>query len=108
MKELHKLLVLVLLLEQKNNYDLEDIRNNIGISVRDFYKLMDEMFDEDLVEYRENLLSISFKGRMMLATNDMDSFLEHSGIEDELFNERWPIDKPYYVRKFSQKKWRDS
>ena len=55
-------------------------------------------------------LRISFKGRMFLMNSSMESYEEVSEEEVSkcLLGDPWPIDKPFYVKKFSKKKWRDA
>lgn len=53
---------------------------------------------------------ISFAGRMWLMNSPMEEYYEakEGELENSVLKEAWPLDKPFYVRNFSKKKWRNS
>ena len=102
------LLTLNYFIVHKEDYDLDELKRKLGLSNKQLIVLINEMFDNHLLEYKGNLITLTLKGRMTLINTPMDDYCEMDDIEGCLFNDKWPVDKPFYVHGFSKKKWRGS
>lgn len=108
MYKYNTLLTLSYFIAHKDNYNLEELKRKLGISNKELIDLINEMFDDLLLEYKGSLITLTLKGRMALLNTPMDDYYEIDDIEGRLFNDKWPVDKPFYVHGFSKKKWRGS
>ena len=68
------------------------------------------MISDGELFFEDAKLRISFKVRLFLMNSSMEGYKEvpDGEVGKCLLDEPWPIDKPFYVKKFSEKKWRDS
>jgi hypothetical protein len=108
MDEYLKLLILAYFKNHIGEYSFEELRKSVGVSGLQFGEIMDEVFVERLLKYEDAKIFLTFKGRMLLMNSSMEEYHEVDDIEEVLFREKWPIDKPFIVHGFSKKKWRDS
>ena len=108
MDEYLVLLVLVYFKEHTLEYDLEELRERIGVTFEQLFELINYMFEEKLLKYVELKMTLSFKGRLLLMNSNMENYTEREQCNVQTFKERWPMDKPFYVHDFSKKKWRNS
>lgn len=77
MNEYRKLLVLQYLDEVKKEYKIQEIFQRLGFEIEQGIILIEEMFEEDLLEYKNNLINITKKGREILdkvPNNDMEIY----------------------------------
>jgi hypothetical protein len=105
-------LILAYFKEYGTSYSLIDLHDLIGVSMSKLDHSIDELFDDGFLEYNsDNLMSLSFKGRMLLKDTPMEQYSFRSGMvssdADEMI-EKWETDKPYPIRCFSKNKWRGS
>lgn len=107
MSEKLELLVLAYFRDTKENYLIREISELIGISLGTVNSILDIFFEKKFLEYKDNLISLSFIGRIRLMNSTMEyySFLDND-IEEEYTKEKLEIDKPYLIRDFSKKSWR--
>lgn len=110
MDEYVELLVLSYFQNHPDEYSLGELRNIIGISFAQLDDIIDCMISEGKLLYRNENLELSFEGRMMLLNSSMEEYEYFSEVDINkyLLKECWSIDKPFYVSKFSKKKWRGS
>lgn len=106
MKEYLVLLILSYFKFHIVEYDLDELMKRLGVSFEQFSDLLDYLFREELLEYRDSKMSLSFKGRMLLMNSDMEYYNETDDVNSYLFQEKWPVDRPFSVHCFSKKKWR--
>lgn len=66
MNEYRKLLVLQYLEEIKKEYTIQEIFAMLGLEIEEGNKLLDEMFEEQLLRYENDLISITENGRKIL------------------------------------------
>lgn len=110
MEEYVKLLVLAYFKNHLGEYSLSELREIIGISFVQLDYILEQMISDGELFFEDAKLRISFKGRLFLMNSSMEGYKEvpEGEVDKGLLGEPWPIDKPFYVRKFSKKKWRDS
>ena len=66
MSNYRKLLVLQYLDEVKKEYTIQEIFSRLGFEIELVNKLLEEMFIEELLEYKNDLITITKKGRKIL------------------------------------------
>ncbi|QOX65113.1 hypothetical protein FRZ06_18065 [Anoxybacterium hadale] len=104
MDEYLRLLMLAYFKEKKEKYSLYELRKNLGIAESYTLELINQLLEDGLLEIKNNLLSLSHKGRIFLMNNSLDWFsFEIEPMEQLFFHERWPLDKPYAPKNFSKK-----
>lgn len=104
-----ELLILSYFKNHSEEYSLQKLRSLLGISFSQLDEIIDEMISNGLLIYDDFILRISFEGRIKLMKSSMERYEQVSEIEirEQLLKEPWPIDKPYMVKRFSRKKWRN-
>lgn len=103
MDEYNKLLILAYFKEYRENYSFSEIKRHLGITNMYLYTLLNQLISDELLIYKEYLLTLSLKGRIYIMNNNMDWF-KFIEIPDTNINEnKWPIDKPYIPKNFSKK-----
>lgn len=72
--------------------------------------ILEQMISDGELFFEDAKLRMSFKGRLFLMNSSMEGYKEvpEGEVDKCLLGEPCPIDKPFYVRQFSKKKWRDS
>lgn len=74
MNEYRKLLVLQYLNREKKNYRITEVFENLGLEKEIGDRLLDEMFEEKLIQYENYLITISEKGKNFLNKCNDTSF----------------------------------
>lgn len=102
-------LVLAYFKQFSRDYSLYDLKDKIGISMGLLNEILDSLFRRGLLEYRDNLIGLSKRGRITLSNSELDGYFfdEEEYLEKE-DSTKWPLDKVYVVHGFSKKKWRGS
>ena len=110
MEEYVELLVLVYFRDHTEEYSFSELREMIGVSLKQLDEIIDRMICEKKLIYEDSMLRISFGGRIMLMDSSMEDYriVNEEEINSRLLKANWPIDKPYFVSKFSKKKWRNA
>ena len=109
MNEYLKLLILSYFKDHVEEYSFEELMHIIGVSTIQFDKIIDEIFEDELLKYDGVKIVLTFKGRVMLMNSSMEEYSYDNYDMDELFfDEKWPLDKPFLVNGFSRAKWRNS
>ena len=110
MEEYVRLLVLAYFRNHLGKYSLSELREMIGISFVQLDYILEQMISDGELFFEDAKLRISFTGRLFLMNSSMEGYKEvpDGEVGKCLLDEPWPIDKPFYVKKFSEKKWRDS
>lgn len=110
MEEYIELLVLTYFRDHTEEYSLSELREMIGVSLKQLDEIIDRMICEKKLIYEDSMLRISFDGRIMLMDSSMEDYhiVNEEEINSRLLKANWPIDKPYFVSKFSKKKWRNA
>ncbi len=102
-------LVLAYFRQLGQEYNLYDLKERIGISIRMLNEILDDLFNRRLLEYKDNLIVLSKEGRLALSNSDLE---EYTFDEEEYFEKedgvKWPLEKVYVVHAFSKNKWRGS
>ena len=109
-EEYVELLILAYFRNHVDEYSLSELRHSIGISFAQLEDMLERMIVEKKLIYEESMLRISFAGRLWLMNSPMEEYYEakEGELENSVLKEAWPLDKPFYVRNFSKKKWRNS
>lgn len=108
MDEYVKLLILAYFKEFNGRYNLEKLKEKIGISFNMLDNFIGELVENSELSYKNNMLSITQKGRLKLINSEMEDYSYSINLENEYSNNRWSIEKIYTVHEFSKKKWRGS
>ncbi|MCC2816744.1 hypothetical protein LK537_05495 [Lachnoclostridium pacaense] len=108
MDEYVKLLILAYFKEFNGRYNLEKLKEKIGISFNMLDNFIGELVENSELSYKNNMLSITQKGRLKLINSEMEDYSYSINLENEYSNSRWSIEKIYTVHEFSKKKWRGS
>ena len=74
MDEYRKLLILQYLEKKKDSYLLQEIFSKIGLESESGNILIDSMFEEGLIEYKNYLINITKKGKKILKKAPNNSF----------------------------------
>lgn len=106
MDEYIRLLILAYFKEFKEEYNLVELKEKIGISFNMLDNYISELIESDKLYYKHNMLSISQKGRIQLMNSELENYSFCNDLEKEFLNEKWNIEKIYCVHEFSKKKWR--
>lgn len=95
--EFRQKLVLSYLKEHRYDYSYEELSGEMGLSYSVLIDLINEMISKGLLEIREDCLTMTFKGRMMLQNSEMEFYntISEPGITDEFRRRAWPIDKVF-------------
>ena len=95
--EFRQKLVLSYLKDHRFDYSYEELSGEMGLSYSVLIDLINKMISDGLVEIRENCLTMTFKGRMMLQNSEMElySTINEPGIIDEFRQKSWPVDKVF-------------
>lgn len=103
-----ELLILAYFQNHSKDYFLSELRELIGVSYVQLEEMLEEMIDQEKLFYEDLKLRISFKGRIELLNSRMEEYqtMSEGEIQKVLLNDPWPVDKPFYVSKFSKNKWR--
>lgn len=102
-------LVLAYFKQFGQEYSLYDLKDKIGISMGLLNEILDSLFQRELLEYRDNLIVLSKRGRLALSNSELEEYL--FGEEKYLGKEevtKWPLEKVFVVHGFSKSKWRGS
>lgn len=90
-------------------YSLYDLKDKIGLSMGGLNEILDGLFQKGLVEYKDDLIRLSMRGRIALSSSELEGYLyDEENRFDKEENMKWPVDKVYAVHGFSKKKWRRS
>ncbi len=103
-----QLLILAYFREIKTEYQLTDLREKIGIPFHMLDDYIDEMIKAAMLQYDNNMIRLSEKGRLELLHSEMEDYSFTNDLEEAFTGKKWEIDNIYCVGKFSQKKWRGS
>lgn len=104
-----ELLILAYFREVGEEYSLYELKEIIGVSIKQIEEMVDALLDEKLLMYQNYLLTLSIKGRNKLANSEMENYSFKSD-NYIIMNkrERWPLEKPYPIHDFLTNKWRGS
>ena len=103
MIEYVELLILAYFREYGARYSASDLANKLGVTLDLLNSYLEEMLEKKELCIKENMISISKEGRLILDDSAMfesESYLINGG------KEKWPKEKVYPVRGFSKNKWR--
>lgn len=99
------LLILAYFKNYGQNYSLNDLKSSIGVSLWQLDEYIDSLIEEGLLVINDDkLLALSLRGRLKLASSDME-YYEYAD-SSECLDNRWPLEKAFPVKGFSKKKWR--
>ena len=101
-----QLLILAYFRELKTEYNLTDLREKTGIPFHILDDYIEEMMKAAMLQYEDNMICISETGRLELLHSEMKDYSFSSELEEAFPAKKWEMDKIYYIRKFSGKKWR--
>lgn len=107
MIEYVELLILAYFREYGTRYSASDLANKLGVTLDLLNSYLEEMLERKELCIKENMISISKEGRLILDDSAMENYSFES--ESYLINvgkERWPKEKVYPVHGFSKNKWR--
>ncbi len=95
-----KVLILQYLKERGPDYLIHEIKDELGLTYYGVSILLEEMLEEGLLVYNDNVLQMTFKGRIRLQNSGMEIFNNNK-------NESVTQDSDMYImKKFSKAKWR--
>lgn len=107
MNEYVELLILAYFREYMARYSASDLAYKLGVTLDLLNSYIEELLENKELCINENMISISKKGRLVLANSDMENYSFDS--ESYLINdgkEKWPKEKVYPVHGFSKNRWR--
>ena len=97
-----KELLILSYFKQHNDYSLVQIASNIGVSLNNLADLIEIFIEKGFLERRDDLLSLSFSGRICLQKSSLefyDYYNDYNSIEE--FREKaWDIDRIYIPEDF--------
>lgn len=99
-KSFRKVLILQYLRKKGPDYLIHEIKDELGLTYYGISTLLEEMLEEGLLVYNDNVLQMTFKGRIRL---------QNSGMEEFNNNKNEPVTQDsdmYIMKKFSKAKWR--
>lgn len=97
-----KELLILSYFKQYNDYSLVQIASEIGVSLNKLVDLIDGLIEKGYIERRDDLLSLSFSGRIYLQKSSVefyDYYNDYNSIE-ELRKKAWDLDRIYIPEKF--------
>ena len=74
MEEYIELLVLTYFRDHTEEYSLSELREMIGVSLKQLDEIIDRMICEKKLIYEDSMLRISFDGRIMLIDSSMEDY----------------------------------
>jgi len=108
MDEYVELLILAYFKEFHENYDLTVLKEKVGLSYGMLDEYLNELIDNNKIEYRNNLLVITQLGRLSLAKSKLENYSYTSDLDKIYSNDSFDLETIYCVHEFSNKKWRGS
>ncbi len=107
MNEYVELLILAYFREYSTRYTASDLAYKLGVTIELLNSYLEELLEKKELCIKENMISISKEGRLVLENSDMEnySFDSESYLIDS-GKEKWPKEKVYPVHGFSKNKWR--
>ena len=97
MDEYISLLILAYFKEFKEEYNLTELKEKIGISFNMLDNYICELVEEEKLHYKQNMLSVSQKGRLELLKSDLENYSFCNDLEGGFSDEKWSIEKIYCV-----------
>lgn len=91
--------------KQFREYSYQEIAELLGMPMVLVDEYINEMFSNGLLEYRDYMLTLSFKGRIKLQESVMEDYsfdVSNSKI-DSFIEKAWKLDKIYIPKRFLEK-----
>lgn len=91
--------------KQFREYSYQEISELLGMPMVLVDEHINKMFSNNLLEYRDNMLALSFKGRIILQESVMEDYsfdVTNSKI-DGFIEKAWQIDDIYIPKRFLEK-----
>ena len=101
-----ELLVLAYFKQYKQHYSYADIASKVGLSEAKVSAIISGLLEKNQLAYIDDLLGLTVSGRIKLSSSYLENYVFDANIEIFFEKERWPINKVYVPRSFSEKKWR--
>lgn len=100
-----KELLILSYFKQHNDYSLVQIANEIGVPLNNLADLIEILIEKGFLERRDDLLSLSFSGRICLQKSSVEFYDYYKYYNDynniEEFREKaWDIDRIYIPEDF--------
>lgn len=109
MNEYLKLLILAYFREKDKDYSLQELSTLIGVNLIMLDNILEDLFEKQFLLYKERMIILTHKGRLKLMNSNLEEYnFSMDNFENEFEGEKWPIDRPFYVHRFSEKVWRNS
>ena len=106
MNEYVTLIALSYFNQYKEHYVLSDLVQILGMTSKKFDELIDELFNKQYIEYKNNLIEITERGTSQLVASNMfyyddknQEFMTLHANKDVAL----PVDQPYIPQKFFTK-----
>ena len=102
------LLILAYFKEHVEDYSFAELADELGCSIIKLSDYIEKLISAYLLEYHNNLLSITLEGLNYLCQEGMAYYTFDAKINDLYENEKLPEDEVYISHAFSKKRWRGS
>ena len=97
-------LILAYFKEKGNNYSYLELANLLGVGTNRLEGILDILIEQKMLLFNElRMLQLTEKGRLSLLNNQVDYYKFDNVTEELVFKDPWPIDRPYFPKKFLSK-----
>lgn len=98
----YEVLLILTYFKSHKDYSYQELSIITGMTLYRLNEYIADMIDQGLLEYKEHLLALSFKGRVLLQKSTMEYYDDQNMLDETVHYKEsaWPIDQVYVPKNF--------